>query len=163
MKRIAKQTSHAFGKKVFLLGINKFGEYMWLEESSWDCGWYWGFGYVVTYTINTSPSTSRDIKSHEHYEGLVGVIDEITNVYVQTLNESSFFTHTVLTDSEAWRLGDYMNSFYALKEAAEIFHRGKSHYTSTPGLDLKNSEIYNHINKIAMPQIFKAVYEILSP
>ena len=38
-----KRVSKAFGKKIFLLGRNKYGENVWLEEARWDCDWYWGF------------------------------------------------------------------------------------------------------------------------
>ena len=36
----------------YLLGRDEEGINYWLEEPSWDCGWYWGFGYVETYTTN---------------------------------------------------------------------------------------------------------------
>lgn len=39
---LAKKTINKFGKH-YLLGINKEGKHIWLEEPSWDCGWYWGF------------------------------------------------------------------------------------------------------------------------
>lgn len=45
-----KQRSRAFGKKIYLLGEDKCGDRYWLEEPFWDCGWYWGFGYIETYS-----------------------------------------------------------------------------------------------------------------
>ena len=64
-----KKKSHAFGKDVYLLGtIN--GRYQWLEAPSWDCDWYWGFGYVEEYTRHDKPSASRDIVSHTHVDSL---------------------------------------------------------------------------------------------
>ena len=157
-----KQKSHAFGKDVYLLGENEYGEYLWLESPSWDCGWYWGFGYVETYTRHKSPSSSRDISSHSHFGGLVGFKNEHGN-YVHHLNESPKMKETVLSNSESWQLSDLMKSFYALRKVAEIFHTGNSHLTSTPMCDLKNKEIEEHINKVAMKQIFNSVIQILSP
>jgi len=63
-----KRVSQAFDKVVYLLGKDKEGTYYWLEEPHWDCGWYWGFGYIESYTNNTDPKFSRDVASHEHAE-----------------------------------------------------------------------------------------------
>lgn len=57
-----------FGKEVYLIGINEDGEKVFLEEPSWDCGWYWGFGYLETYTNNRQITRSRDIQSHSHFQ-----------------------------------------------------------------------------------------------
>ena len=54
-KKMKKEKRFAFGKNIYLLGSDKDGVKYWLEEASWDCGWYWGFGYVETYTNNSNP------------------------------------------------------------------------------------------------------------
>ena len=33
-------------KNDILLRSRKEGERVYLSKHSWDCGWYWGFGYV---------------------------------------------------------------------------------------------------------------------
>ena len=38
---IKKRVDKAFGKDVYLLGIDQYNEYVWLEAPKWDCGWYW--------------------------------------------------------------------------------------------------------------------------
>ena len=45
-----KKKIHVFGKDAYLLGKDDQGIQYWLESPSWDCDWYWGFGYVETYT-----------------------------------------------------------------------------------------------------------------
>ena len=60
---IKKEKDHAFGKDVYLLGKDAEGVKYWLESPSWDCGWYWGFGYVETYQRNWRPSLARDIEA----------------------------------------------------------------------------------------------------
>ncbi len=62
-----KQMDHAFNKDVYLLGKDSEGISYWLEAPSWDCGWYWGFGYVETYRSNRKPSTARDIEINCKY------------------------------------------------------------------------------------------------
>ena len=61
-----KRIINKFGKH-YLLGINKDGDYVWLEKESWDCDWYWGFGYLHTYTNNANPERARDIDMHTHF------------------------------------------------------------------------------------------------
>lgn len=157
-----KQKSHAFKKDVYLLGKDSDGIFYWLESPSWDCGWYWGFGYVETYSRNVNPSKARDIESHQHYDGFEGFKDE-NGRYVYHLNESPKLAETVLTDSEAWELSDLMKRFYTLKESAEIFHRGNANRTSKTSHDSKNAEIEKYINEVELPAIFKAVLAILTP
>lgn len=163
---IQKRKDHAFGKDTYLLGRNEWGEQIWLEAPSWDCDWYWGFGYVEVYTGRggsgrVSPSKASDISSHLHFDGLLWFKDD-KGGYVYHLNESPKMKETVLTDKESWELADLMKSFYTLKKSAEFFHQGNSHVAST-SVNLKNPEIENYINQIAIPAITARVLEILSP
>ena len=47
-----KRIINKFGKH-YLLGINRDGEYVWLEKESWDCDWYWGL--VICTLIQIMP------------------------------------------------------------------------------------------------------------
>ena len=42
-----KRKSFAFNKDIYFLGTDKNGVNYWLEAAKWNCGWYWGGGYVV--------------------------------------------------------------------------------------------------------------------
>jgi hypothetical protein len=168
---LAKRKSHAFGKDVYLIGINDDGELVWLEEARWDCGWYWGFGYMKTYTNNYNPSVSRNITSHSHWSGFVGQMKEYSlekKCFQDTrcayhINESSLLKETVLTDKESWELSDLMRRFYVLKEVAEILHGGTAHLTTSGEHKTKNDEFRKWINEVELPKIFEEVYKILSP
>ena len=162
VKMLNKQQSHAFNKDCFLLGKDSDGVLYWLESPSWDCGWYWGFGYVESYTNNENPSRSRDINSHQHFEGFVGK-KNAKGDYIHHINESPDLVETVLTESESWQLSDLMKRFYTLRESAEIFHTGSGHLTSNTSHDSKNPDIEKYINEVELPQIFKAVIDLLSP
>ena len=158
-----KRTSQAFGRKVYLLGKDKNNYLVWLEEPMWDCGWYWGFGYIERYTNrNGNPVNARDISSHTHWDSeIVGPIGE--NKYIHHMNENPLFETTTLKDNESWKLSDLMKSFYTLRQTAELFHSGNSHLTSTSPLNLKNIKLEDHINKDLLPKIFKEIDKILSP
>lgn len=154
-----KQTTIAFKKKIYLLGADAEGTKYWLEAPSWDCDWYWAFGYVETYTNNDCPSRARDINSHQHFDSLF-LNDSKVNAF-DAFKE--FFKETTLDQKEIWLLIDYMYSFYALKRAAGILGMGYSHMTEKAKLsEVKNSEMAKEINEKILPAIFKQIDILLS-
>lgn len=156
---ILKQKDHAFGKDVYLLGKDKDGIKYWLEQGTFDCGWYWGIGYIETYQQNWTPSKARDINSHQHFNGLF--FNRNKNGY-DAFKE--FFTETTLTDKEIWQLVELMKTAYTMREYSDTLHRGGAHYTTNPCQDIiKNEEEYKRINEIVIPAILAEVYELLSP
>ena len=169
MDKLHKKQIHVFGKDAYLVGINEQGENMYLEAASWDCGWYWGFGYIETYTNNANPEKSHDINSHSHWSSLVGQQERydlgkqcfVKSNYVHHLYDNTDIVATVLTEKESWELADLMQSFYTLKDTAEIYHSGNSHLTNTD-IDLKDQDAETHINKVLIPKIFERVYQILA-
>ena len=152
-----KKTINKFGEH-YLIGINQDGEYVWLEKESWDCGWYWSFGYLHTYTNNRQPTRSVDIQSHQHFNGLF--LRGPENGYEMF---KKYFKDTVLTKDEIWELVDLMHTFYKLKEAAAVFNHGYSHYTDRARLDIvKNKELEDKLNKEILPEVFNRIRELLT-
>ena len=161
-----KKTTRAFGKQIYLLGRDEYGTNYWLEEPSWDCGWYWGFGYVETYTNNKHPELSRDINSHQHIDSsfmgkVNGSSEYIHNIFDAPLLRGG----TTFTEKEGWELSELFSQFYTLKKAAALFHGGKSNVSNTACThDLnKCKEIYEFINENMMKAIFERIIEILTP
>ena len=153
-----KQTSNAFGKIIFLLGEDEDGVNYWLEQATWDCDWYWGGGYVETYTNNKYPHLSKDINSHQHFESLFFKGNK--NGY-DAFKE--FFAETPFTDKEIWKICELMRSFYIAREYSDMIHRGGAHYTSNPVSEIiKDDAEYERINKVVIPAIMQSLYEILS-
>ena len=148
-----KKKSHAFGKDTYLIGKGKDGEYYWLEEGKWDCDWYWGIGYVETYTNSLEPNKAKDICSHQHWDGLFPTYDKF----------NEFFEETVLNDKEKWELLELMKAIYIARHYSDMLHIGGAHYTSNPCKeDIHNKDEYNRINKVMIPKMLEKVYEILS-
>lgn len=153
MAKMKKQIKTIFGKKVFLLGVDHDGTYRWLEAPSWDCGWYWGFGYIEAYTNNKQPERSKDISEHTHWDSLF--MNGNKNAY-DAFKE--FFTSTPLSDDELWELCDLMKSFYTLTGAAELFGRGYSYYTEKAKLEeVKDKDLVLRINTVMLPAIFEKI------
>lgn len=151
-----KKTSKAFGKKVWLLGQDANGTNYWLEEPSWDCGWYYGFGFVETYTHNTRPDLARDINSHQHFDSLFLNGPECGKDMFK-----KFFKKTPLSDDEIWELVDYMKTFYTLKSVAELFKHGYSWQTSKAKIDqLQSDEQNDLVNKVWLPEVFKRIEKL---
>lgn len=154
-----KQKSHAFGNDTYLLGRDNHGDYLWLEVESWSCGWYWSAGHVETYTNPLDPAKARDIKSHTHYNDLVG--HQTQGGYVRHLNQ--ILEESTLTDSESWQLADLMQSVYTLKSAAEVLGRGGSHLASTTLPAIKQPAMVKTINDIFLPALFNEIHALLEP
>lgn len=174
MKKIKKRITEAFGKKIYLLGIDTNGINTWMEAPTWDCDWYWSVGYIEQYTNNQNPELARDLSSHSHWNtAIVGKQEyydhdkqcrRLSSGSVSHLNESTEFIATTLTDTESWELADLMQSTYLLKRVAEFYGKGQGNLgeTATSG-QLKNSGAVRKINEVDLPLIFKRVDQILTP
>ena len=129
-----KRTIEKFGYKFFLLGKRKDGQKVWLREFKWDCGWYWGGGYIEIFTKN-----GKDIQEHLHFDDLflkgTKSIDAIND----------YFKETVLSESEWWQLLDLFNQFYSIKKCAEVLQYGGG-YSIIPEQQ-KEKNIAKKLNK----------------
>lgn len=157
---IEKTKKHAFGKDIYLLGVRN-GTHYWLEEPKWDCNWYWGFGYIETYTNDKYPERARDIESHQHFnQFFTGNNNGCTgfDAFVE------FFDETPFTEDEIWQLIELMKSFYTCREMADLTYWGGSHYTTNAASnELHDKDMCDNINRIKIPAIFKALKSILYP
>ena len=152
-----KQVSNAFGKKVYLLGADSEGIRYWLEEEKWDCDWYWGFGYIETYTTNEDPSMSRDINSHTH------ATDFLSKWFTEWNGSEPILKDTTFSNKEGWELSELFEQFYFLQEAAEMFNRGKAFVTNTEIDTWKDPDKVKEINEVILPKVMTRIKEILTP
>jgi len=161
--KIKKQKSQAFGKEIYLLGEDVAGTRYWLEAPSWDCGWYWGFGYVETYTNNRNPQKSRDIDSHQHIRGMFG--KEIEGKYIYNIYNTPLLAHPAFSEKEGWELTELFTQFYLLREMADFSHREAPgcNVTKSPVNHGNLSELNEKINSEMIPRITDKIIEILSP
>jgi len=152
-----KKKTHAFGKDVFLLGEDEKGIWYWLEAPSWDCSWYWGFGYIETYTSNKSPGRSRDISSHSHADKFM------SDYFIEWNGSKPCLVKRTFTEAEGWELSELFQQFYFLSDAAENFGRGKCHCAATKIKLWKKKALANEINKKILPTVMNRIMEILTP
>ena len=153
-----KHKLHAFGKDIYFLGQDENKRNYFLEAARFDCGWYWGGGYIETYINNNNPEISRDIRSHQHFDGLF-----FNNPGVNGFDAfKAFFTVTPFTDSEIWKILELMKAFYIARQYSDMIYRGGAHYTSNPASAIiKDDTEYKRINEQVIPEIMKELYLIL--
>lgn len=148
-----KEKKYILGKKVYLLGKEReTGNFVYLTSATWDCDWYWGFGYIETYSKN-------DIDEHRHFYDLFLK----NNLYYSF---KDFFSETPLNDNEIYELLGYMKEFYTMSKYAELLRFGN--YITSRAISIKeekneekNLKEYNRINKILMPELFNKIYKLL--
>lgn len=124
------------------------GEDVWLARPSWDCGWYWGFGYVQNRYLHTHLNMMCNVENRvvNLWDGLQHHIKggEIERMHVQ--NKLLTFCEVVQT-------------IYYLRETAEVLGRGGSHYTTNPCADLiKNPDEVKRINEVLIPKRIDEMY-----
>lgn len=151
-----KEKKIILGKTNYLLG-EKDGEKIWLVAPSWDCGWYWGFGYLEAYGRRFG---QLDITTHTHFDSEI-----LNNGKTNAFNYfKEYFTKTPLTDSEIWLLCDYMQTFYTLRKTAETFRHGYSYFTGKAKIDdLQRTDLEKEINQNMLPKLFKEIEKLLTP
>lgn len=81
------------------------GETIYLNKHSFDCGWYWGFGYIGNNHM------------HTHFDNcFLG-----KNI---SLSPDEIFESTKITEAKWWIIKDLFKQAYALKNAAEVYQYG---------------------------------------
>ena len=139
----------------YLLGQDKDGINYFLKEASWDCGWYWGGGYVQSYTNNRNPEKSKDIRTHNHFDSMFLEGNALDNF-------KSFFKVTPFSDEEIYQIIELMKSFYIARRYSDMLYSGGAHYTANPVREtIVNVDEYNRINNVVIPAIMNKLYEIL--
>lgn len=158
----------------YLIGKDNNGKRVWLEKPSWDCGWYWGFGYLQTMRFDLTPSAARDIDSHTHWNYLVAESHKNAHDwFIETFGEptTDIWGHPRkadkgtrmcrFTDNQVWRLCELMKTAYTLRETAEVLGCGKSNYGENPCVEvIKNTREAKRINSKVLPAIFAEIGKI---
>ena len=152
-----KNIKHSFkwhGREYFYLGADSDGQKYYLEKHHFDCGWYWGLGYIESFTNNRNPEQSRDISSHTHFDTQILKGDAYDN-FIEKFSSNPF------NDREIWLIIELMRTLYNLRNYSDMIYRGGSHYTSNPVKCIKNKSEYNRINKVVIPAVNRELYKIL--
>jgi hypothetical protein len=133
-----------FNKNIYLGKVDN--ENIYLSVPSWDCDWYWGFGYL------------GNKNCHYHLNGL-----NKNKNFFDAIKEHFGHSFIIKNDTDVWLFCELIMTFYHLKETAEVLGRGGSHYTGNPLSELiKNEAEVKRINEIIMPKLFDQIYLLLT-
>jgi hypothetical protein len=154
--KMNKEARKVNGKWQFLLGM-KDGESYWLEQSNFDCDWYWAIGYVESY--RGYGQSDRSWRSHQHFDTLfLNGHDCAFDLF------NDFFEETPFTDKETWKVLELMKAAYTARRYSDMLHRGNAGITENPAKDLiKNDVEYCRLNNTVIPTIMNELYKILLP
>ena len=151
---------HSFswhGRIYYYLGQDNNGQNYYLESARFDCGWYWGIGYIESFSNNRNPAKSRDISSHEHFDSKI-----LDRKGIGFDNFKQIFPQNPFTDSEIWKICELMKSAYIARNYSDMLYRGGAHYTNNPAKEIiQNETEYDRINKVVLPAIMDELYKIL--
>ena len=126
-------------------GVHKAsGETIYLTLPTWDCNWYWSFGYL------------GNRNWHYHLSGYA----EGRNICMHDALLSDYELVPALA-AKLWVFCELAHTAYTLKAAAEVLGRGGSHQTTNPcAATIKNQAEVERINTVVLPAIFAQILDI---
>jgi hypothetical protein len=163
-------------KQRWYLGTTKGShpENVYLEDFSWDCGWYWGGGYIGNSKFHAHFDGAfldvPDIRGHslgnfvtpwtvlKDYQKGAKVLSNGCSVWEPL---GTFLDNPQYTENEWWRIKDLFKQFYTLRDAAQVFQYGG--HCSARGRSpaeinkVMAEQINNHIKTVIIPEIHKAL------
>lgn len=145
-----------YSEKVLLGKVDNNNIY--LSAPSWDCGWYWGFGYLGNENCHYHVGGLNKIETYNFAKST----REYEFVDLKTGFERHFGDSFIIRSSDRWVFAELFSTFYKLTETAEVLGRGGSHLTSNPAKDIIiNKDDTARINNIVLPAIFDEIYKII--
>lgn len=126
-----------------------------LSTPTFDCNWYWGFGYLG------NKNCHYHLKSY-HLDRDFGEYRDIS--MFDAIKEDYTLCAPLQNDSTLWTFCELVQTAYSLLAVAEIFSRGGSHQCKNPCQELlKNPDMYEHINFVLLPALFKEIDKLFVP
>ena len=130
------------GDKILL--FKKDNNRYYLRKPKFDCGWYWGLGYLAT---------GRG--SHLHFD----------SYFKGTPFYDFSFDDTPFTQDEKYIIADYMRQLYTLREMADMLHLGNTHITGNAKVleqfTEQNTAEYKRICNVLIPTVWNALVDVL--
>lgn len=155
---LEKEKINWHGDTYYLLGIDEDGEKYYLQRGKFDCGWYWSGGYINTFNRRKS-----DISLHTHYKTGEVNGNKFSDITSQDSGFNKIFKQTTLTEDEKWTFHELMRTFYIMRDAMDLSHRGGANISSKNPLkeQIQNTDVYEHYKKL-IAQLHKELDKLLS-
>lgn len=157
-----KKVKSNWNNSIYFGEVKETGEKVYLSAPSWDCNWYWGFGYLGNknchYHLSSYQSKFHTLTLND---GSLKTITECRNINMYDALLTDYDLPFKIKDS-LWKFCELATTVYFLKETAEILGRGGSHYTVNECKDvIINPEEVIRINEVVLPSLFNAIHKLL--
>lgn len=135
------------GAEKVLFGVdNESKENIYISKPTWDCDWYWSFGYLGNKNCHYHLSGYSRGRNINMYEAL------LADYKLKPAIKENILAFCELS-----------KTIYALKESAELFGRGGMHYTKNPfAADIKNVDFTKHINDVLLPKVIQGLWDLVN-
>lgn len=134
------------GNKILL--FKKDNTRYYLCKPKFDCGWYWGLGYLATGRDCLCGHFDSYFKDKPFYDAWLDDFDD-----------------TPFTKDEAYIITDYMRQLYRLREMAVMLHCGNTNITGNAKVleqfAEQNLAEYKRINNVLIPTVWNALVDVL--
>lgn len=131
---------------------------VFIKRPSFECGWYWGFGYLERWN-----GRKGDIEFHSHIDHEFGTNKDGRRVnWYEGMQELLDQGDAFVDDHDRWKFLEIVKTIYNLKMTAEVLGRGGSHYGNNPLSDaIKNHDEVRRINEDLIPKLIDEMYKVL--
>lgn len=138
-------------KEIFLGRRNDDSALIYLSPPSWDCGWYWGFGYLGNKDEHYHLSSYQKNPCTGQWRN-INMYDALIKDYCLAPSISS----------NLWEFCELALTIYSLRNAAEVLGRGGSHMTKNPCCDaIVNRDEVTRLNNVVIPQLLDTMYSLI--
>lgn len=151
-----------YPEKIYLGKRNNCNVY--ISKPSWDCNWYWGFGYLGnSCRLYHVDGLKYDIKHYRDNNNKPRTETTRCILFDGFKNHFDGDSFIIKDDKDLWKLCELFETFYQLRETAELFIRGGMNVIENNPLKdiIQNKEISNNINENLLPKLFDEIYKIL--
>ena len=130
--------------KVFFGTRRSDNENVYLSLPTWDCEWYWSFGYL---------ENSREHYHLDGYKEKDGMLEHRNICMYDALIEDYDLNGQI--KEKLWEFCELALTAYSLKQYAEVCGRGGPHMTTNPCSNtIINKNEAARINNEVLPEIF---------
>lgn len=145
-----------------LLGESKdFEGEVYLVVPEFQCGRYWGFGYLERWNDRID---DIDFHSHLDYElnrQEFNWRDGMKALFTKEDGTTGLIP-ALQNDNTLWRFCEVAQTIYTLKKTAEVLELGGSHITSNPCEELiQNAAEVDRLNTVVIPALIDELYKLL--
>lgn len=135
-----------------------YGGGVYIERPSWNCGWYWGFGYLERWNYRKC-----DIDFHIHMDSHFSVNKDGKQCnWLDGMKDLLDKGDVFKSDHDRWKFLEIVKTIYELKETTEVLGHGGSYYGNNPCAELiMNHDEVRRINCKVIPALIDEMYKVL--